>query len=334
MSRRPVPLLTALVAVVSMAIGLRAQGNPDNEAPSPWYLERAASSDFGEARIPLGVPPVVAELEALLRDGYVPGFYDGQFAATADRFEELREIAHDEDMHHVIRVMAVMALQEAAEGEQLREALEPLLVSVQFEQYVDQRVALRFFAGNTPAGIGAEQQVRQELLADLSKHVRFALAKGGQPAAVLERIELLELSVQHLRDVLLDPQSEPTDFRIFFGRSQWFSIAYHYQQFDDYENATIWFRALTEHLRGTDSRWAHYNLACIAALQGRPEEALVELRGAIEDGFSDLKWMDEDGDLASLRGRAEFQELRVELGGLPISNTESVESSPAPDAVR
>jgi len=317
--------LGACFVLALLSSGLRAQGSGAQGDASPWYLERLEHGAVEASELPAEVPSVVADLERLLRDGGVPGFYDGQFAATADRFDELLAVARDDDMHHVIRVMAVMALQEAAEGEQLRAALEPLLLPVQLEQFIDKRVALRFFTG---VGTGAEAEVRQELDADLSRHARFALAKGGQPEAVLERIELMKLGTNHHREQILDPNADPADFRVFFGRAQWFSIAYHYQQLDDYANAALWFRALTENLRGADSRWAHYNLACIAALQGHPEEALVELRAAIEDGFSDLEWMDEDGDLASLRGRAEFQELRAELGGAPISNTPGVENPP------
>lgn len=327
---RAAGLAVGVLALAVMAPGLRAQGNPSDETPSPWYLERLerGAAEGEPERLPPEVPSVVPDLEALLRDGGVPGFYDGQFAVTADRFEELVAVAHDEDMHHVIRVMAVMALQEAAEGERLRAALEGLLVPVEFEQLVDRRVALRFFTGDTLVGLGADDEVRQELAADLSRHVRFALAKGGMPEAVEARIDVMSLVAQRHRERILDPDAEPSDFYVYFGRAQWFSIAYHYQQFDDFENAALWFRALADNLRGGDARWAHYNLACIAALQGRPEQAVVELRGAIEDGFSDLAWMDEDGDLASLRGRADYQALRAELGAAPISNTPGVENPP------
>jgi hypothetical protein len=89
-----------------------------------------------------------------------------------------------------------------------------------------------------------------------------------------------------------------------------FNIGYHYQQFDDFEHASEWFRMLTDNLPGTvDTRWAHYNLACIAAIQGRPDEAMEHLRQANAVGFTDSAWMAEDGDLKSLRDRPDFKLL-------------------------
>jgi hypothetical protein len=63
---------------------------------------------------------------------------------------------------------------------------------------------------------------------------------------------------------------------------------------------------------------AHYNLACISAIQGKRQQALDHLRKAILRGFDDARWLEEDGDFASLRGDPEFLKL-VDLaaqGGL------------------
>ncbi len=52
---------------------------------------------------------------------------------------------------------------------------------------------------------------------------------------------------------------------------------------------------------GAEAADPMYNLACLAALQGRPEEALDWLRRAIEQGFDDRALLAADPDLDSLR---------------------------------
>lgn len=322
---RPTRLRLLIVgALVMSGMTLRAEGDPS----SPWYLERPRSAT---AELPDGVPAIVTELELLLRDGGVPGFYDGQFAATAERFEELAAVALDPDLHHVIRTLAVMALHEADQGPRLVETLRPLLIEVGEEYFHEHKMTMRRLEQRlVVVGEEAEADLRQELDVDLSRHARFALAKAGHPEALMARIRLLEAKVAPQRRLVLDRRANENDPNVFFYRGLWFSIAYHYQQFDDYENAAIWFRALTENLNGLGSRWAHYNLACIAALQGQPELALEELTDAIANGFADVAWMDEDGDLASLRGRQEYQALRAELGAEDeISNAGALEGLPA-----
>ncbi len=54
-----------------------------------------------------------------------------------------------------------------------------------------------------------------------------------------------------------------------------------------------------------------YNLACLTALQGNSEEALVWLEESIESGYSDSQWMVQDEDLSSLWDNPEFTELVV-----------------------
>lgn len=53
----------------------------------------------------------------------------------------------------------------------------------------------------------------------------------------------------------------------------------------------------------------HYNLACSLALSERPAAALRTLRRAVELGYADHDWMENDPDLASLRGHETFQAL-------------------------
>ncbi|MEL6905882.1 MAG: hypothetical protein AAFZ87_06550 [Planctomycetota bacterium] len=63
-----------------------------------------------------------------------------------------------------------------------------------------------------------------------------------------------------------------------------------------------------------DDPTVRYNLACSFALLGRHEEALDTLRVAIGLGYTDLEFMLEDDDLASLRDDPRFRALVVDAG--------------------
>ena len=58
---------------------------------------------------------------------------------------------------------------------------------------------------------------------------------------------------------------------------------------------------------------AHYNLACSLALSKRKPDALRSLHRAIELGYTDLEWMQQDPDLAGLKGDLEFERLLLLL---------------------
>src|SRR5471030_2700527 len=51
---------------------------------------------------------------------------------------------------------------------------------------------------------------------------------------------------------------------------------------------------------------AHYNLACSLALSKRNSDALRSLRQAIELGYRDFDWMQQDPDLEGLKRIPEF----------------------------
>jgi hypothetical protein len=302
------PLLAGVLAGV-LAAGLGAQAAPPSttapptDAASPWYQDRGTAV---RAPGPLDpVPPVAFQLVLMLRDGRVPGFYDGQFAAVAGRFDELAALASEPDANHALRVMAVMALQEAASGEKLAAVLQPLIIPAREELAVDSEEW-------RSAGRDSSPRLQRDVeRADLSLHARFSLAKDGQPASVLEKIKELESFVHRRLPMILDPEidssSNPT---IAWYRQLVFDIGYHYQQFDDFEHASEWFRRLTDELPGhAETSWAHYDLACIAALQGQAEEAMTHLNSAYAVGFTDVQWMLEDGDLKPLRERPDFQAL-------------------------
>ena len=311
------PIVATLLAGL---MAIPAQDVPPDAPPpasdaSRWYLERGTARR--EATPLDDIPSVVDRLAVLMRDGRVPGFYDGQFASTSSDFDALARLVRDDTIEHNLRTMAVMALQEAGDGEALAEVLEPLVISPDDEFRTEQGEWYDF--GSTTA----EPDIRRILKADLSRHARFALAKDGQPARVLEKIEVMKRRVLPRRIAVLDPTQRTQDDPLGVGwlRNVWFDIAYHFQQFDDYEQASHWFRQLCDHLEGDDTRWAHYNLGCMAALTGHPDAAMLELENAVEAGFLDVIWLQEDGDLASLRGRTDFQQLVLRLGGEPNSDT-------------
>jgi predicted negative regulator of RcsB-dependent stress response len=57
-----------------------------------------------------------------------------------------------------------------------------------------------------------------------------------------------------------------------------------------------------------------YNLACFEALEGNIEEAFTWLQGAVDAGFEDPAWIEQDEDLTSLRDDPRFQEILVIAG--------------------
>lgn len=282
----------------------------DGPPPSRWYLERG--TERRRPRPEDDIPEVADLLAGLLRDQRVPGFYDGQFAATVEQFDELARLARDPTVDHTLRMMAIMALQEAGDGEALAAVLEPLLVPA--GQEFQMELAVWWDNGRTTE----EGFVREVLAADLSRHARFALAKDGQPDAVLAKIEEMKRYVQRDESEILDPLIRSIDDpRVALKRDVWFDVAYHYQQYDDFENAADWFRRMADSLNGAEATWCHYNLACIAAIQGHADLAMERLRRAVAAGFSDVGWMQEDGDLSSLRDRADWRELVLSMGGTP-----------------
>lgn len=58
---------------------------------------------------------------------------------------------------------------------------------------------------------------------------------------------------------------------------------------------------------------AHYNLACSLALIRRKAQALKALERAIELGYDDDEWMQNDPDLAGLRDHPSFKKLLARL---------------------
>ena len=61
-----------------------------------------------------------------------------------------------------------------------------------------------------------------------------------------------------------------------------------------------------------DDPTAHYNLACRYALLKQPDLALATLRQALEVGYRDFRYMEEDHDLDSIRKDPRFRKLLKE----------------------
>jgi tetratricopeptide (TPR) repeat protein len=64
-----------------------------------------------------------------------------------------------------------------------------------------------------------------------------------------------------------------------------------------------------------DDPTAHYNLACRYALLKQPDLALVTLRKAIDLGYRDFRYMEEDRDLDSIRKDPRFRQILREFRG-------------------
>ena len=58
---------------------------------------------------------------------------------------------------------------------------------------------------------------------------------------------------------------------------------------------------------------AHYNLACSLALSLRKAAALRTLRHAVQLGYRDFDWMEQDPDLEPLKNHPEFTALLAQL---------------------
>ena len=62
-----------------------------------------------------------------------------------------------------------------------------------------------------------------------------------------------------------------------------------------------------------DYATAHYNLACSLALSRRRKDALRSLARAIELGYDDREWMEQDPDLAGLKNLPAFRQMLAKL---------------------
>lgn len=259
-------------------------------------------------------------LTAKMRDGGMPGFYDGQWRHLwplhPRMADELCAIAYDEGLHLVLRELAVMALHETRDP-----ALEKQLAKLVLDEDKERRDAWEQWRDRSPTLMESYEHRKYEL----SRYVRFSLAKAGMTGPILRMIRGMEQFLAEPQQQIAiawrgDRDNDPMWWTAEFLRALLFEIGYYYQQFDDYGSAERYYREVLG--RFPESRTcenAHYNLACISAIQGKREQALDQLRRAIERGFNDRKWLLEDGDFASLRSDPKFLEL-VELAALGLSD--------------
>ena len=56
-----------------------------------------------------------------------------------------------------------------------------------------------------------------------------------------------------------------------------------------------------------------YNLACSFSLTDRVDDSITALKKAVQLGYDDSKWMDEDPDLNKIRSDPRFEQIRHKL---------------------
>jgi hypothetical protein len=295
---------------VAEALVAALVASPKCVAPLAAAVEAAHDPRLAAAYARVARAVACDAIAAKARDGGVPGFYDGQFRDLWELLpsmpEELLAIAHDDSLHLVMRTLAVMALHETR-----RPTLERDLADlIKPEQEELRMTEILFFDRHRSA-----LEILQDREFFLSKYARFSLAKAGQTdklRALIHEIDSYLAIPRNRQDIAFrgDREEGPGYWRAEFLRDLAFDVGYYFQQFDDYASAEQRYRDLLQ--RFPESRFcenAHYNLACICAIQGRKREALDHLREAIRCGFGNAAWLLEDGDLTSLRDDAEFQSL-------------------------
>ena len=67
-----------------------------------------------------------------------------------------------------------------------------------------------------------------------------------------------------------------------------------------------------------DDSLVHYNLACSYSLTGQVELAVEALESAINLGYRDFKWMNQDPDLKNLREHAEYKRIRAKVRAIQV----------------
>lgn len=159
------------------------------------------------------------------------------------------------------------------------------------------------------------------------KRIVGLLIFAGLMAAILIGAGLLDRptppGVGDMSDLALDDQAEMAiqqgdwhwagtvfeqmlDADPFDARSMYY-LAYSYRKQGRYQDSRTWFeKAMRYHTYRLSSR---YWMACNSALEDKPQQALEELKMAIDNGFTTRRGIGSIADLASLREMKEFQLL-------------------------
>ena len=82
-------------------------------------------------------------------------------------------------------------------------------------------------------------------------------------------------------------------------------LSHLYSRAGEHEKSEKTIREIIERFGGSSTD--HFNLACTLSMQDRQDEALEELKKAVEKGFTNVSWMKTDGEIAKLRATEEFQ---------------------------
>jgi hypothetical protein len=153
----------------------------------------------------------------------------------------------------------------------------------------------------------------------LKTEIEVALAQAGEPELLNARIEALRVHIQRTRQAADNLNLRAATRPDLMAQNQ---IAQLLLRAGDYEGAEKeWTSAIQEailQMRENNGRSrsvlvsylgaAMYNLACAQSLQLKLSRGLASLKAAVEYGYKDFAWMLEDGDLAHLRRKAEFEE--------------------------
>jgi tetratricopeptide (TPR) repeat protein len=67
-----------------------------------------------------------------------------------------------------------------------------------------------------------------------------------------------------------------------------------------------------------DDSMIHYNLACSYSLTNQVELAIESLESAINLGYRDFKWMNQDPDLKNLRDHSEYKRIRAKVRAIKV----------------
>jgi HEAT repeat protein len=82
---------------------------------------------------------------------------------------------------------------------------------------------------------------------------------------------------------------------------------------EEYVKAQDIYRALINEAEdGTDLRLVYYNLACALALDKQLDESIEALRTSIDIGYTNLEWIQQDGDLANIKDHPAYRKLMEE----------------------
>lgn len=235
-------------------------------------------------------------LQGTLRDGSIPGFYDGQFDILKPLgpglVDQLFRVGKHPTLNLSLRGMAVAAIGSFGTADDVArlEGTFMLAPSDEIELLTDRSTE-------------GDDQDR----AKLSQYARWAAWRLGEKQLPLEPIRELERRFEQERRRY--PRSADYLFEIGYGYLR-------LRLLDEAEKAFRKYVTLYDE-NGDSAIGIHlssvrYNLACIASMRGEVATAIAELRHARSAGFSDMGWLLEDRDLENIRDDPRFRKFLEE----------------------